>query len=58
MIITTDSLKLAIRRRKTWLAYDHDKMIAKMSKETFMRELISVYDKYASISDYSNYSTR
>ena len=56
MIITTDSLKSAIRRRKTWLAYDHDKMIVKMSKETFMRELISAYDKYVNVSSYSDYA--
>lgn len=57
MIITTDSLKSAIRRRKTWLAYDHDIMIAKMSKETFMRELISAYDKCISVSSYRDYTS-
>lgn len=57
MIITTDNLKSAICRRKTWLAYDHDKMFAKMSEEAFMRKLIDAYDKCMSVSSYGNYST-
>ena len=58
MIIITNDLKSAIRRKKTWLAYDHDKLIAKMPSNTFMNELIDAYNRCVDTRSYSDYSTR